>query len=165
MTMHRWGAMKQLDRSGDQLVDFDEFVLWWTCTPGLGGYDNASLGFMKTKLALKGYAKTAFSKIQRKKVDNPNEFAWKGSVDPTPNYLYDGKGSDEKAAINFAVKKVEEPKQGGLSVTFKCRAKDEDAAKAVVRGYSGEGGVLERVSTIFGEEAVSEVPKATAENE
>merc|ERR1719424_191519 len=123
-------AMAQLDQNGDGTVDFDEFVLWWTCTPGLGGYNHVALGFLKSKLVLKSTAKTVFSKIARGKLDNTNEFVWNGSVDITPNYLDGGKGSEDRMGISFKAGASSAPKESKASLTLKC--KDADAAASFI---------------------------------
>jgi len=152
-------AMKQLDRNGDETVDFDEFVLWWTCTPGLGGYDHVALKFMKAKLALKYRLHSTLAKVQRKKVDNPNEFAWKGSFDITPNYLA-GQGCEEKMSVSLAVKKGEPTNADGLTFTIKCKAKDGAAAVSVKTAWVS---FLDRI-TEMGED-VSNFVKATNEGD
>jgi len=127
-------AIRQLDRNGDSSVDFDEFVLWWTCSPGLGGYSHVALNFMKTKLALKSRAKIALTKIKRVKAAE-NEFAYNGSFDLTPNYLDAGKGSEEKSSVSFSLKKVADAKEGGFAVTIRLKAKSPDAAATYIAAY------------------------------
>ena len=127
-------AIRQLDRNGDSSVDFDEFLLWWTCSPGLGGYSHVALSFMKTKLALKTRAKMALTKIKRIKVAE-NEFAYNCSFDLTPNYLDGGKGCDENAFVSFALKKVAEAKEGGCALTIRLKGKSPDAAATVIAAY------------------------------
>jgi calmodulin len=128
-------AMAQLDKNGDDKVDFDEFLLWWTCTPGLGGYDHVALSYIKAKLALKSRAKTVFAKVSRKKVDDPNTFVWRGSIDLTPNYLNGRAGSDEKAAMTLRMKKLDAPRESDAPcMTMRILGKDPDAvAKALAQ--------------------------------
>lgn len=44
-------ALKELDTDANGTVDFDEFVTWWSSTPGCGGYSSAALEMMKLQIS------------------------------------------------------------------------------------------------------------------
>mmetsp|Transcript_101590 Transcript_101590/g.185375 ORF Transcript_101590/g.185375 Transcript_101590/m.185375 type:complete len:1014 (-) Transcript_101590:193-3234(-) len=70
-------AMKQLDRDGSGKCDFNEFLLYWTSKPILGGYDEITLQMMKTALATKAAtakAKTIAQQMMGKPVPDAKGF-------------------------------------------------------------------------------------------
>lgn len=127
-------AMRQLDRNGDDTVDFEEFSLWWSCTPGLGGYSHVALSFLKAKLQFKNKTKQLFSKVQRNKVENPNECVIKGYYDLSPNFLNGKAGSEEKSSVFMKLVKAGEPKSEP-TICIKVAFKDPDSAASVLKDY------------------------------
>jgi hypothetical protein len=54
------GMMAELDKNGQGTCNFDEFLLFWTSKPSLGGYSSIALRFLKMKLA----ANTVLGKLK-----------------------------------------------------------------------------------------------------
>jgi Ca2+-binding EF-hand superfamily protein len=137
-------AMQQLDKNGDGRVTFDEFALWWTCTPGLGGYNHVVLGFLKGKLALKSKMNKTFNRVVRKKLDNTDEFSLKANVDIMP----DKAGTKVQSSVCVNLNKKKDTDEGPPCVQIKLAMKDADSAAAANAN----------ISKFMGTEAVSETP-------
>mmetsp|Transcript_30228 Transcript_30228/g.66089 ORF Transcript_30228/g.66089 Transcript_30228/m.66089 type:complete len:911 (-) Transcript_30228:377-3109(-) len=119
-------AMQQLDKAGNWKCDFDEFVVWWTSNPGLGGYKAIVLEFMKVKLKasqMANKAKRALAKAGREPV-NTDEVAIKGSWDLSPGMA----GSIPMMSASLSLRKAESGDVPEPRITVQLAAVSEEAA-------------------------------------
>lgn len=120
-------AMEQLDKDGSGKCDFNEFLLYWTSKPKLGGYDEITLQLLKARLAAKAAAakaKTLASQMKGKPVPE-GKGALKANLVVSPNM-----GPFEpKMSAKISLTQVEEE---GFRPTFSARfvATDEKGASA-----------------------------------
>jgi len=123
-------AMAQLDKDGNMKCNFEEFCLWYQCTPQLGGYNHVALSFMKAQLAMKSGIRK-ITKRAKKSIDNTDEFTFAGSLDlsPTPN------ASAEACSATLAMKKAEGATNAAPRLSIQLSAKDPDVAAASLRSW------------------------------
>jgi len=129
-------AMQELDKSKENSCNFEEFCMFWTSKPGLGGYSSMSLQFMKAKLkmmsGLSGMkASKAGMNLQRVRSGPPladGEISVKFSGDFSPSLI----GCEPKMEIKASLLKTE---QGGadpemIDLRIVLGATSVDAAKS-----------------------------------
>mmetsp|Transcript_6087 Transcript_6087/g.10940 ORF Transcript_6087/g.10940 Transcript_6087/m.10940 type:complete len:1022 (+) Transcript_6087:78-3143(+) len=126
-------AMKQLDKCGDGKCDFQEFCMFWTSKPSLGGYDEVSLQLLKGGLATRAAAMKVKSKIAGKagKKIPEGKSLCNSSFVISPNM-----GPFEpKMTAKFSVTKGGDPNSKSPVFNLQLLATDEKAAastKAVI---------------------------------
>jgi Ca2+-binding EF-hand superfamily protein len=120
-------AMKQLDKDGNMQCNFDEFLLWYTTTPNVGGYNHVALGFMKAKLAMEAGAQR-IKKIAKRKIDSIDEFKVEGSVEVSPELTTSPK---DAMSVTAQMRKGGESNPA-MRISLKASANDADAAAEIL---------------------------------
>lgn len=96
-------AMQQLDKDGNFTCSLDEFILFWTAKPGLGGYSSSVLDFMKLRLKAEkklAKARSQLAKAKGKAVDE-GTISIKGTAEISPGMA----GVDPKMSMTFTTEK------------------------------------------------------------
>jgi Ca2+-binding EF-hand superfamily protein len=121
-------AMQQLDKDGNLQCNFEEFLLWYTCTPGAGGYSHVALSFMKAQLAMKGGIRKV-AKRAKKTIENVDEFVFRGCIDLSPDTA---RPSKEAMSASFTVRKTGAATNACPRATAQLTAKDPDTAASLI---------------------------------
>jgi Ca2+-binding EF-hand superfamily protein len=96
-------AMQQLDKDGNFSCNLEEFILFWTAKPGLGGYSSSVLDFMKLRLKAEkklAKARSQLAKAKGKAVDE-GTISIKGTAEISPGMA----GVDPKMSMTFTTEK------------------------------------------------------------
>jgi len=123
-------AMKDLDKDGSKTCDLDEFILWWTSTPGMGGYSSLVLTFMKAgldakmKLQAKMKSMAKARKEAMKAAMTEEQSTFKYSVDIGPGNAPVDDRYPTKASLEFMPRKRADlpKKEDSMKLTFTIAA-------------------------------------------
>lgn len=122
-------AMQQMDQNGNMQCNFDEFLLWYTSKPGLGGHDNVALAFMKARLKMEGGLRR-IKKRARAKMGSTDEVTFKTVVDASPTL---GSSAREACSATISMTTAGEAGKSNPRFTLQLGAKDTESATRIAK--------------------------------
>lgn len=123
-------ALSEMDLDENGQVNFDEFLAWYTSKPGLGGYSNMALSFMKGRLKMENSLKS-MQKRAKAGIEKSNDFIFKGSFDLSPNA---NQPSSEECSFKLTTTRVDPTNaeaEGAGTATIYLTMKDNEAAESL----------------------------------